>query len=125
MVIALPSPDGDGAFSPKAWVNAALRYGGDEGSADMHLSVLITKLQIAASEVDADIQQVTAGLSTVTPKLAREIGALREQASAVRADLEGLMHEAAAASERSEAAVIVMRDTLAAQRRLAAVSDTV
>ena len=92
----MPPPDGDGAFSPKAWVNAALRDGGDEGSADMHLSVLITKLQIAASEVDADIQQVTAGLSTVTPKLAREIGALREQASAVRADLEGVMHEAAA-----------------------------
>ena len=123
MVAELPCDDDGGSFSATAWVNAALRDGVEE-SLDMHLSVLLTKLQIAAADADAEIQQVALELAAVAPKLAREIGALREQASALRSELNSLTIEAQAISERSEGSVAVLRETLSAQRRLASVCET-
>eukprot|EP00966_Prymnesium_polylepis_P143746 3318576-Prymnesium_polylepis.1 len=124
--VALPqAPPAGSSFSAKQWVNAALRAGDDETTPlDMRLSVLITRLQIAASDVDSEIQQATVELTAVAPKLAREIVVLREQASTVRTELGSLMHEAAELSERSEDAVAVLRETLKTQQRLAGVSET-
>ncbi|KAL3931276.1 MAG: hypothetical protein SGPRY_001189 [Prymnesium sp.] len=118
-------PDSSPApFNAKAWVNASLRSDNSQTPLDMRISMLITRLQMATSDADAEIQRAMEELIQLAPKLAREVSALREQASTVRSEISSLAGEAEELSTRSEASVSLMRETLHTQQRVSAVRAT-
>lgn len=130
------SPD----FNPKAYVNAALlrhctegegggaagvSMGGSSGSGDhLQLSILLTKLQLAASDVDADVNRYSVELAGAAPGIVRELGLVREQATAVRSELTSLLDEVASLKGRSEAAVGRLRDAVSVRERFTSTART-
>ena len=86
----------DEASGPKAWINQQLQLESVE-PLEMRLSVLITKLHMGAADVEVEIQRVSLQFATAALLLDGEISALRDQASAVRAEMYALMGEVDAA----------------------------
>ena len=112
-------------FSPTEWLNDALRA---PGSADepleMRLSVLLTKLQLSAADVDADVHRRCTELAALTTPVSRELGLVSKQAAAVRTELATLLEEVGSLEERSEASVGTLRDVLAVRERFATAAHT-
>ena len=111
----------EGAFSAKAWINGALRAAaeGDAtdaapgGGAAMRLSVLLTKLQLAAADVNDEVDRRCVELSSMGPTIARELGLVREQAGSVRAELHTLLNEVCSLKDSAEAYQLVEQVVLA------------
>jgi len=123
------APSGD--FSAKAWVNTALA--GATASSETaaaptllttHLSILLTKLQLSAADVNDEVGRRCDELAGMAPTVSRELGIVREQAGAVRAELSTLLEEVAALEERSEASVATLRGALRLRERFAAAVRT-
>ena len=113
------------SFDPKEWINRSLATetegaGGAE-PADMRLSVLLTKLQMQASDVDGAIHDAAQQVAAVAPQMVRDIASVKEQVSAVRADMAALMDEVTDVEASSEASVALLREVLLVKQRMAAV----
>ena len=120
-----------GEFSAKAWVNTALA--GAAASSETaaaptllttHLSILLTKLQLSAADVNDEVGRRCDELAGMAPTVSRELCIVREQAGAVRAELCTLLEEVAALEERSEASVATLRGALRLRERFAAAVRT-
>ena len=113
--------DSDAApFSPKQWLNEALSApapGGDEEPLELRLSVLLTKLQLSAADVDASVHSSCKELGSISRPVARELGLVSQQAAAVRAELSTLLDEVGSLEERSEASVCHLREGMAITHR--------
>ena len=112
-------------FHSKSWINQALvddRGAGDQ-TEDMRLSVLLTKLQLQATDVDTAIHDAVLLVAAVTPQVVRDIVSVKVQVSAVRGDMANLMEEVENAEASSEASVELLREGLHTQQRMAAVAD--
>ena len=99
------------AFDAAAWVNAALRAEG-EGSdepLELRISVLVTKMQLAAADIDADVQRHEKALLAAARSVSRDVALAREQTSAVRTELGALVEDVSALEARSESAVGELR----------------
>ena len=112
-------------FNAKDWVNTALREGAAAADEplELRLSVLLTKLQLAAADVDADVHRWCVELSGVASTVSRELGLVHEQAGAVRGELTMLLEEVASLEQRSEASVGTLREALRVRDRIEAVAQ--
>ena len=107
------------SFDAKQWLNASLAA--DAASTepvDMRLSVLLTKLQLRAADVDAAVDESSAALAAAAPQVARDVGLVREQASAVRTEVLALVGEVSAVEASSEASVALLREVLRVRQRM-------
>ena len=120
--------DSDAApFSPKQWLNEALSapaLGGDEEPLELRLSVLLTKLQLSAADVDASVHSSCKELGSISRPVARELGLVSQQAAAVRAELSTLLDEVGSLEERSEASVCHLREGMSIKTRFANAANT-
>ena len=92
-------------FDAASWVNAALKAeakGEEQNPLEVTISVLITKLQLLAADVDADVQRHSAELLSASKSVSREVALAREQTGAVRTELGLLLEEVSALESRSE-----------------------
>ena len=107
-------------FDPKAWINRALAK--DEGvgdePVDMRLSVLLTKLQLQATDVDAAIHDAALQVAAIAPQTVRDIASVRAQVEAVRGDMAALMEEVSGVEASSEISVALLREVLQASHHL-------
>jgi hypothetical protein len=99
----------------QVWINRALAEdeGGGDEPADMWLSVLLTKLQLQATDVDA----------AIAPQMVRDIASVRAQVEAVRGDMAALMEEVSGVEASSEISVALLREVLAVKQRMAGVAE--
>ena len=107
------------SFDAKQWLNAS--FAADAASTepvDMRLSVLLTKLQLRAADVDAAVDESSAALAAAAPQVARDVGLVREQASAVRTEVLALVGEVSAVEASSEASVALLREVLRVRQRM-------
>ena len=120
-----PSAFAAGDFSAIRWLNDALRAPADGAEPlELRLSVLLTRLQLSAADVDADTHRRCTELATLTTPVARELDLVSKQATAVRAELATLLDEVRALEECSEASVGPLRDVLAVRQRFAGAAQT-
>ena len=112
-------------FDPKAWINRALAK--DEGvgdePVDMRLSVLLTKLQLQATDVDAAIHDAALQVAAIAPQTVRDIASVRAQVEAVRGDMAALMEEVSGVEASSEISVALLREVLTMKQRMAGVAE--
>ena len=112
-------------FSPTQWLNDALSAPAAANEPlELRLSVLLTKLQLSAADVDADVHRRCVELAALTTPVARELGLVSKQAAAVRTELATLLEEVGEIEERSEASVGTLRDVLAVRERFATAAHT-
>ena len=123
---ALLTAPGDG-FDAKAWINLALTEASEGAAADepadMRLSVLLTRLQMQATDVDASIHDTAVQIAAVAPQMVRDIASVKEQVGAVRGDMAALMEEVSSVEASSEASVALLREVLAVKQRMASVAE--
>jgi len=118
---------GAAAFSAKAWINASLREveGGSSPPEplDVRLSVLLTKLQLQAADIDAAMQETSMNLISVAPTVAADVSSAQEQARSARNELSALLEQAAAIEASSAAAVHTIREVVSFQESVSAASS--
>ena len=109
----------------QAWINRALAEdeGGGDEPADMWLSVLLTKLQLQAADVDAAIHDAALQVAAIAPQVVRDIASVRAQVEAVRGDMAALMEEVSGVEASSEVSVALLREVLAVKQRMAGVAE--
>ena len=109
----------------QAWINRALAEdeGGGDEPADMWLSVLLTKLQLQATDVDAAIHDAALQVAAIAPQMVRDIASVRAQVEAVRGDMAALMEEVSGVEASSEISVALLREVLAVKQRMAGVAE--
>ena len=106
----------------KEWINKALGppVSPDAEPLDDRISLILTKLELQASDIDAAVQDAAVSMLTMAPKVVGEVGALEAQVRDLRAQLDAQITEAATVERRSEAAIGDIRDTYQTQRRIGA-----
>jgi hypothetical protein len=109
----------------QVWINRALAEdeGGGDEPADMWLSVLLTKLQLQATDVDAAIHDAALQVAAIAPQMVRDIASVRAQVEAVRGDMAALMEEVSGVEASSEISVALLREVLAVKQRMAGVAE--
>lgn len=122
--LAESRPDGAGATAAATAGSAAAAADSSKADLNLQLSVLLTKLQLAATDVDADVHRWCVDLNGMTPVVVRELGQAREQASAVRSELASLLEEVASLEARSEGSLGSLRDAVAIRERLTSTART-
>ena len=89
----------------------------------MWLSVLLTKLQLQAADVDAAIHDAALQVAAIAPQVVRDIASVRAQVEAVRGDMAALMEEVSGVEASSEVSVALLREVLAVKQRMAGVAE--
>ena len=88
----------------------------------MWLSVLLTKLQLQAADVDAAIHDAALQVAAIAPQVVRDIASVRAQVEAVRGDMAALM-EVSGVEASSEISVALLREVLAVKQRMSGVAE--
>ena len=89
----------------------------------MWLSVLLTKLQLQAADVDAAIHDAALQVAAISPQVVRDITSVRAQVEAVRGDMAALMEEVSGVEASSEISVALLREVLAVKQRMSGVAE--
>ena len=106
----------------KSWVNKALASTTD-APATAHLSVLLTKAQLTAVDINDEIGRRFDELDEMAPAVSRELHLSRDQVSAVRTEMSTVLYDVGVLKERSEASVATLRGALHVRESLVAAAS--
>lgn len=117
-----PMAFGSAGFSPIAWVNRSLRADESDEPLDVRISVLLTKLQLQAADIEVTVGDMARSLSEAAPGVAADVKSAQEQTRAAHVELSALLDQAAVIESSSASAVRHIREVVEFQDRLSAAS---
>lgn len=83
----------DEKFDPKKWINVACQSRHPEDPLDKHLVDLEMKLQMVYEEIDASLEEQSAGALLRVPRATRDIIRLRDDAVSLRSSVASIFQK--------------------------------
>lgn len=114
----------DEKFDPKKWINAACQSRHPEDPLDKHLVDLEMKLQMVYEEIDASLEEQSAGALLRVPRATRDVIRLRDDAVSLRSSVASIFQKIIKAEGSSAESVATLAKIDTVKRRMESAYET-